>query len=135
MDGLWLPLCGLSIAIFLVVIFFSKGYIKTKETWSYSLLIIFNLIFSFLATLIFVYAKVEGNLIVINILQRFYLCVLVTLGYLLFYYIYIICYRDNNDLIKRILSIGDLFIYVLIFLLPLTLNSILGNPDEEFGKT
>lgn len=62
----------------------------------------------------------EGNLIVINILQRFYLCVLVTLGYLLFYYIYIICYRDNNDLIKRILSIGDLFIYVLIFLLPLT---------------
>ncbi|HOB26198.1 MAG TPA: response regulator [Bacilli bacterium] len=120
MDGLWLPLCGLSIAIFLVVIFFSKGYIKTKETWSYSLLIIFNLIFSFLATLIFVYAKVEGNLIVINILQRFYLCVLVTLGYLLFYYIYIICYRDNNDLIKRILSIGDLFIYVLIFLLPLT---------------
>ena len=83
MDGLWLPLCGLSIAIFLVVIFFSKGYIKTKETWSYSLLIIFNLIFSFLATLIFVYAKVEGNLIVINIL---FLSMWTKYSFILFFY-------------------------------------------------
>ena len=76
MNAIVLPIASLLIAIFLIVIFFAKKNIHNKETNTYSVMLIFNLIYSILCILIYILAKTNGNELLIGFLQKIYLIIM-----------------------------------------------------------
>lgn len=76
MNAIVLPIASLLIAIFLIVIFFAKKNIHNKETNTYSVILIFNLIYSILCILIYILAKTNGNELLIGFLQKIYLIIM-----------------------------------------------------------
>ena len=86
MNTLLLPLAALLISILLVVVFFCKKNIGNKETKLYSLMLVVNLIFAFLAVFIYLFAKTVGLVFVIGLSQKIYMICLLMLIVLIFLY-------------------------------------------------
>lgn len=121
MDTLLLPFASLFVAILLVVIFFSKDYEENKETKIYSKMLLFNLAFSFLAIVGYVIAKTTEYLFVVNLIQKFYMSIMILLA--LYSVLYNITILNIGEKVEKKL---DGFLYgvwfvltILVFVLPL----------------
>lgn len=121
MSGMWLPVSALIISLFLIIIFFAKKNINNKEVKIYSRLLIINLFFSLNALLVYVYAKLIGEVSIIGIMQRIHLSLLSMVGFYLFYYnVVVSSFTEKNK--NRIIKINKviLFLVVLsIFIVPI----------------
>ena len=79
MNTILLPIASLFIAVLLMVIYYGKRNVDNKETKLYSKMLIINLIYSILAIVTFVYAKLVGDDLVIAIFQKFYMISMLSL--------------------------------------------------------
>ena len=121
MSGIWFPCSALIIAVFILVLYFTKENIKTEETKIYSILIRLNVIFSFLGIAIYVYAMKVGNLYITGVIQSFYLVIMcLILYYTLIYTLILNKFSSSTEkLLKRLFSIITFIVIVFIFALPM----------------
>ena len=121
MDTILLPGAALLISILLIVLYFSKKNINNKETKLYSRMLVVNLLYSLLAIITFIYAKTVGNEFGIEILQKIYMCLMISLTSLIVVYNTVIANFDKKTLkiINISMFISFIIICALILITPL----------------
>lgn len=120
MSGVWILIAALTISIFLIIIFFCKCNVLNKETKLYSVMLIFNFLYSLLAVIGYIYAKKVGNEEIIGYIQKIHLSITFLISYFFFRYNTILL-ETNNLSINRYKKLFLIFIIVTIcgiFLLP-----------------
>ena len=122
MSGIWLPLAAVTISIFLVIIFFTKKSIKTKEVQLYKYTLVINAIFSINAALAYVIAELTNQVWLVSLLQRIHFGLLLTIGCCLVIYNIIInqLEEEKYEKIKKLLIIINTILVILIFISPIT---------------
>lgn len=122
MSGIWLPLAAVTISIFLVIIFFTKKSIKTKEVQLYKYTLVINAIFSINAALAYVIAELTNQVWLVNLLQRIHFGLLLTIGCCLVIYNIIInqLEEEKYEKIKKLLIIINTILVILVFISPIT---------------
>ena len=122
MSGIWLPLAAVTISIFLVIIFFTKKSIKTKEVQLYKYTLVINAIFSINAALAYVIAELTNQVWLVSLLQRIHFGLLLTIGCCLVIYNIIINQLDEEkyEKIKKLLIIINTILVILVFISPIT---------------
>jgi len=125
MSGIWLPSGSLVLAIYLVVLFFTRGNVKNFETNIYKKLIVINLVYSTFGVGIYLFAMLVGHLYLTGVLQSFYLIMMDLM--LLFLLKYVI---ELNRFDKKIHNIFNKIIniittIVVIFILALPMDTII----------
>lgn len=121
MDTLVLPIASFFLAIFLVIIFFSKDRVDNLETKLYTKLLIVNIVDAFLAIFIYIFAKTIGTVEVVRVLQKIYMLLMVLMT------VYINCYllsimNLDDDIRKKgnnILIFTFFLVLVFVFFSPL----------------
>lgn len=86
MSGMWLPLSAVCISLFLVIIFFTKENVNNKEVKIYSSLLITNLVLCVNALAVYLFAKINGDITIIGIMQKIHLALLNVIAYFLLQY-------------------------------------------------
>lgn len=121
MNAIVLPVASLLIAIFLIVIFFAKKNIHNKETNTYSVMLIFNLIYSILCILIYILAKTNGNELLIGFLQKIYLIImLIIIICVIIYNVNLLNIKESTKLTLLKTTLLSLVIFsVLILFTPI----------------
>ena len=134
LDTLLLPFAGLFIAILLMVIFFSKKNIKNEETKIYSKMLIANFIFSLLAIFGDLIAKKTDFIMIVSVIQKYYLSLLLLLTvYSVLYNMVILDFKEKtNSVLTKGLYILWMLFTVLIFLTPHTIINE-GNILDGYG--
>ena len=117
MNTILLPMAALLIAVLLIIIYFSKRNMINEETKIYSRMLWVNLIYAIIGVLTFVYAKLVGNILVIEILQKIYMISMITLIVLMISYNAVIVNFDKK-LVKSIniallVSLGVFSFFIL----------------------
>ena len=122
MSGIWLPLAAVTISIFLVIIFFTKKSIKTKEVQLYKYTLVINAIFSINAALAYVIAETTNQVWLVSLLQRIHFGLLLTTGCCLVIYNIIInqLEEEKYEKIKKLLIIINTILVILVFISPIT---------------
>ena len=122
MSGIWLPLAAVTISIFLVIIFFTKKSIKTKEVQLYKYTLVINAIFSINAALAYVIAELTNQVWLVNLLQRIHFGLLLTIGCCLVIYNIIINQLEEEKYKKKkkLLIIINTILVILVFISPIT---------------
>lgn len=122
MSGIWLPLAAVTISIFLVIIFFTKKSIKTKEVQLYKYTLVINAIFSINAALAYVIAELTNQVWLVSLLQRIHFGLLLTIGCCLVIYNIIInqLEEEKYEKIKKLLIIINTILVILVFISPIT---------------
>ena len=122
MSGIWLPLASVTISIFLVIIFFSKKSIKTKEVQLYKWTLIINAIFCINAALAYVIAETTNQVWLVTLMQRIHFGLLLTIGCCLVIYNIIINELEEKkyEKTKRLLVIINTILVILVFISPIT---------------
>ena len=125
MSGIWLPSGSLVLAIYLVVLFFTRGNVKNFETNIYKKLIVINLVYSTFGVGIYLFAMLVGHLYLTGVLQSFYLIMMDLM--LLFLLKYVI---ELNKFDKKVHNIFNKIIniittIVIIFILALPMDTII----------
>ena len=125
MSGIWLPSGSLVLAIYLVVLFFTRGNVKNFETNIYKKLIVINLVYSTFGVGIYLFAMLVGHLYLTGVLQSFYLIMMDLM--LLFLLKYVI---ELNRFDKKVHNIFNKIInvittIVIIFILALPMDTII----------
>lgn len=136
MEILILPIATLLLAVLLLIVFFSKKRIKSSETKIYSIMLVVNFLFSLLAIIIFLYAKIFENDLIISIMQKIYMILMLIL--IIFIYIYNISLlnikQKKKKLIEKAIIYISLIIFVFIFISPLyVINK--GNIIDAYGPS
>ena len=121
MGGMWLPLTAVCISLFLVIIFFTKENVNNKEVKIYSSLLITNLILCINALAVYLFAKINGDVTIIGIMQKLHLILLNIIAFFLLYYnVTIIKEKDNHkDKFQKVNSILTTIIIIFIICLPI----------------
>ena len=70
MSGIWLPLAAVTISIFLIIAFFTKDNVKTREVELYKWTLIVNVICCINATIAYIFAE-KTNLTKISFKSTF----------------------------------------------------------------
>ncbi len=86
MSGMWLPLSAVCISLFLVIIFFTKENVNNKEVKIYSSLLIANFVLCINALAVYLFAKIDGNVTIVGIMQKIHLLLLNVIAYFLLHY-------------------------------------------------
>ena len=122
MSGIWLPLAAVTISIFLVIIFFTKKSIKTKEVQLYKYTLVINAIFSINAALAYAIAELTNQVWLVSLLQRIHFGLLLTIGCCLVIYNIIInqLEEEKYEKIKKLLIIINTILVILVFISPIT---------------
>ena len=122
MSGIWLPLAAVTISIFLVIIFFTKKSIKTKEVQLYKYTLVINAIFSINAALAYVIAELTNQVWLVSLLQRIHFGLLLTIGCCLVIYNIIInqLEEEKYEKIKKLLIIINTILVILVFISRIT---------------
>lgn len=122
MSGIWLPLAAVTISVFLVIIFFTKKSIKTKEVQLYKYTLVINAIFSINAALAYVIAELTNQVWLVSLLQRIHFGLLLTIGCCLVIYNIIInqLEEEKYEKIKKLLIIINTILVILVFISPIT---------------
>ena len=120
MSGMWLPLSAACISAFLVIIFFTKKNLENTEVKIYKWLLIINLILSVNALITYIFAKTNGNIAIIGIMQKTHLALLNVVAYYLLYYNATILSVNNKfkDFFHKSNIFVTIVIVILVFLLP-----------------
>ncbi len=126
MSNLYFPTCGLFCIVFIVILFFSKKRLNTKETKIYSFMILsslFDLILVTIELLIAYYNYSESTYFLLKLINKIDFIHYIVWPTLLFLYIYYITYLDikKYNLLKKILIVADILFVFIEFLLPIEL--------------
>ena len=121
MNTILLPLAAIFISTLLMIVFFTKKNMPNKETKIYSKMLGVNFLYSILAVITFVVAKVFNNNFFVGYLQKIYMILMLLLIlYIIIYNVAIIELKESKE--KKI----NLFLYlifiissILIFVTPL----------------
>lgn len=117
MNTILLPIASLLIAIFLNIVFFRKKNIHNKETNVYSVMLIFNLIYSILCILIYILAKTVGCEWLVGFLQKIYLIVmLIIIVCVLIYNINVLRFKEDTKWVLIKLSLVSLIVVSALIL-------------------
>lgn len=138
METLILPIATQLLAFLLVVMFFRKKRIKNSETKIYSKMLIINFIYALLAIVAYFYAKTIGNVLIIGIMQKIYLCLMILMiNYIVIYNFTILRIKSG---LRKILSIAirliNLVIIFLILICPINVineGNILDNSGLSYN--
>ena len=125
MSGIWLPICAVTISLFLLIIFFTKNNFNNKEVKLYMWMIIINILFAVNAVICYISSQKIGVDVVTGFFQKFHLSYLFLLFALLFYYNFVInnFAEKTNNLVKKITTIYSFLSISLIFILPIEVIS------------
>lgn len=125
MSGVWLPGTAVTISLFLIIIFFSKKNIKSKEVESYKWMVILSCIFSVNALIAYIISKTIGTLILVASLQRIHLILLLLIAYCFCMYNLIINNLPEKKylFIRKITTVFNWLLIILILITPIkTIN-------------
>ncbi len=125
MSGIWLPSGSLVLAIYLVVLFFTRGNVKNFETNIYKKLIVINLVYSTFGVGIYLFAMLVGHLYLTGVLQSFYLIMMDLM--LLFLLKYVIELNKFDKKVHNIFNkvINVITTIVILFILALPMDTII----------
>lgn len=116
MSGIWLPMAAVTISVFLVIIFFVKQNVKTKEVRLYKYTLLLNLLFCLNAALAYIIAETTNTIWIVSILQRFHFVYLITIACCLIIYNFIIN-KFNEQQYKKAKKTVIIFNSILTFLI------------------
>ncbi len=145
MTNLYFPISGLFCIVLVVILFFSKERIETKETKIYGYMILSSLIDTILVIielLIAIYCYNEGTYLIIKLINKIDFITYVIWPTLLFLYVYYISYNNlkKYENLKKILIIFDIWAIFIEFILPIKLinsNGVMGvsglSPQFVYG--
>lgn len=121
MSGIWLPMAAVTISTFLVVIFFTKQNVKTKEVRIYKYTLLLNLLFCLNTAFAYIIAETTNLVWLVSILQRFHFVYLITIACCLIIYNFIINDFDEQqyEKIKKSIIIFNSILIFLIFITPI----------------
>ena len=119
MSGIWLPMAAVTISVFLVIIFFVKQNVKTKEVRLYKYTLLLNLLFCLNAALAYIIAETTNTICIVSILQRFHFMYLITIACCLIIYNFIIN-KFNEQQYKKAKKTVIIFNSILTFLIFIT---------------
>lgn len=126
-SDIWFPIAGLFFSMLIIIIFFGKKNINTKETKIYKYLIIINFI-GLILELFCTYASLihDQNRFLSDLILKFYLIYNIIWLIFLTYYTFMISHsKINNQQYKKIINpffiILTLFSVVMSLLLPINL--------------
>lgn len=119
MSGIWLPIAAVTISVFLVIIFFVKQNVKTKEVRLYKYTLLLNLLFCLNAALAYIIAETTNTIWIVSILQRFHFMYLITIACCLIIYNFIIN-KFNEQQYKKAKKTVIIFNSILTFLIFIT---------------
>ena len=130
MNGIWLPICAITISLFLLIIFFNKNNYNNKEVKIYMWMIIVNFLFSINAAICYMVSQKINIDAVTGFFQKFHLSYLLIIMALLFLYNFVINNFDEkaNEKVKRGLIVYNIISMALIFIMPIdviTSNEVL----------
>ena len=133
MSGVWLPSGALVLAIYLVVMFFTKGSVENYETKIYKKLILINLVHSSLGVIIYLFAMLVGHLYLTGVLQSFYLIMMDLM--LLFLLKYVIALNKFDKQISKPMNITFNIIttIVILFILALPMDTIISGETVDLN--
>ena len=133
MSGIWLPLAAVTISIFLIIAFFTKDNVKTREVELYKWTLIMNVIFCINATIAYIFAGKTNLIWMVSLLQRFHLSLLLTIGCCLVIYNLIInkFAEEKYEKAKKTLIIINTILVILIFITPI--NTIIDGEILDVG--
>ena len=133
MSGIWLPLAAVTISIFLIIVFFTKDNVKTREVELYKWTLIMNVIFCINATIAYIFAEKTNLIWMVSLLQRFHLSLLLTIGCCLVIYNLIInkFAEEKYEKAKKTLIIINTILVILIFITPI--NTIIDGEILDVG--
>jgi len=133
MSGIWLPLAAVTISIFLIIAFFTKDNVKTREVELYKWTLIMNVIFCINATIAYIFAEKTNLIWMVSLLQRFHLSLLLTIGCCLVIYNLIInkFAEEKYEKAKKTLIIINTILVILIFVTPI--NTIIDGEILDVG--
>ena len=133
MSGIWLPLAAVTISIFLIIAFFTKDNVKTREVELYKWTLIMNVIFCINATIAYIFAEKTNLIWMVSLLQRFHLSLLLTIGCCLVIYNLIInkFEEEKYEKAKKTLIIINTILVILIFITPI--NTIIDGEILDVG--
>ena len=133
MSGIWLPLAAVTISIFLIIAFFTKDNVKTREVELYKWTLIMNVIFCINATIAYIFAEKTNLIWMVSLLQRFHLSLLLTIGCCLVIYNLIInkFAEEKYEKAKKTLIIINTILVILIFITPI--NTIIDGEILDVG--
>ncbi len=117
MVSLMLPIAGVFLSIFLLIVYFSKKNYNNKETKIYSRMLIVNFFYSLLCIIGYVYAKKVGNLLVVGYMQKIYMILMLLLiVYIIIYNINLIFKDDSRVRILESLIYISFFVFSILVL-------------------
>ena len=127
--NLYIPICGLLIAVLLFICFFSKKRVKNKETSIFSRLLIYSLIDSLIMCSIITIVIVYGNLSILKILNKidYIMYILWTSNF--FLYVYYISTKRSEKINEKyhfmfwLSTFFDIFLGLLVFILPVNVHT------------
>ena len=121
MNTILLPIASLFISVLLTIIYFNKKRIDNKETYIYSKMLIINLFYSILAILIYIFAKIFGDINIIAFMQKVYLILMLLI--IIFVVLYnIVIANFNENMTKKIyifITLSIICFSILILITPL----------------
>lgn len=132
MANLYFPISGFFIIILVVILFYSRKRVNSKETKIYGYMILvslFNLILVNIELLIGYLCYNELTNILLQLLNKIDLINYIFWMSLLFLYVYHITYEniDNYNFLKKIVIIIDLIFIVVEFMLPIEIINYEGS--------
>ena len=133
MTNLYFLICGFFCIILIVLLFYTKERIDTKETKIYGMMIISSFIDILLVIIELLICYYDYNETVVKLLNRIDFIHYILWPTLLFLYVYYITYKDlkNYTFIKKITIFFDSVCAVISFFLPINII----NSDGNMGVT
>lgn len=121
MSGIWLPMAAVTISVFLVIIFFVKQNVKTKEVRLYKYTLLLNLLYCLNAAFAYIIAETTNLVWLVSIFQRFHFVYLITIACCLIIYNFIINKFNEQQYkkAKKTIIIFNSILTFLIFITPL----------------
>ena len=124
-SNLYIPICGLLVAILCCVCFFSKERVKNKETSIFARILIYSLVDSIMMVVIFLIAINRNDLIpLMRFLNKIDYAMYILWSSNFFLYVYYITSKDKKDGAKFYnwffydTTILDIFLMLLMLFLP-----------------
>lgn len=123
-TGIYFPLCAIPFSLIIIILYYKKGHINSKETWIFNTLIISNLI-GLIIELLCTYASSIYNTypMISNFIYKSYLFYLIFWVSTMAYYVY--CTTKNDNVINKklipLFCCYHLVIALILLFLPIEL--------------
>ena len=126
-SGIFFPLCAIPFSILIIILFYVKGHVKSKETKIYEVLIVSNLTGLFIEILCTYASRIHDIYPLIStFIYKSYLMYIIVWISTFAYYIFSIS-KDNENKIKkeRYLKIAIYYMIVTVILILLPIDVVI----------